>query len=185
MLYVEARQPAALPHQPSRRPQPARKMDPAGRAVQRDPPLGDGRLEEAAEAGDEPDAGQPPLPGRARLPQGGREGVGRGVGQRQLHGDQAGDDQGDAARVRRPGPRRRRAGRRPAEALGAEAGALDRARSRRSRTKASTSASPPRARSNASRASIASSGESPTSNPSPARSANRTPRNSDARADRA
>ena len=71
-----------------------------------------GGLEEAAEAGDEPDADQPPLPGRARLPQGGREGLGRGLGQRQLHGDQAGDDQGDAARLRRPGPRRRRAGRR-------------------------------------------------------------------------
>ena len=170
-------QPAALPHQPARRPQPAREMDPPGRAVQRDPPLGDGGLEEAAEAGDEPDADQPPLPGGARLPQGGREGVGRGVGQRQLHGDQAGDDQGDAARLRRPGPRRRRAGRRPAETLGAEAGGLDRRRSRRSRTRASTNASPPRARSNASPASTASSGESPTSNPSPARSANRTPRN--------
>ena len=113
-------QPAALPDQPPGRPQPAGEVDPAGGAVQRDPPLGAGGLEEAAETGDLANAGQPPLPGGARLSQGGREGVGRGLGQRQLHGDQAGHDQGDAARVRRPGARRRRAGRRAAEALGAQ-----------------------------------------------------------------
>ena len=35
------RQPAALPHQPARRPQPAGEVDPAGRALQRAAPLGE------------------------------------------------------------------------------------------------------------------------------------------------
>ena len=39
------RQPAALPDQPPRRPQQAGEVDPAGRAVQRAPPLGRARLE--------------------------------------------------------------------------------------------------------------------------------------------
>ena len=40
------RQPAALPHQPARRAQPAGQVDPAGRALQRDPPLGAQQLAE-------------------------------------------------------------------------------------------------------------------------------------------
>jgi len=45
LALQRGRQPAALPDQPARRAQPPGEVDPAGRAVQRDPPLGDGRLE--------------------------------------------------------------------------------------------------------------------------------------------
>ena len=61
-----------------------------------------------------------------------------------------GDDQGDAARVRRPRARRRRAGRGPHRPLGAQARRRGASCRRASASRASTSASRPRARSSAS-----------------------------------
>ena len=76
------RQPAALQDQPPGRPQQAGEVDPAGRAVQRDPPLGQqptgSDRQEAAPAREAERFYE-----RVRdFLQGGREGVGRGLGQR-------------------------------------------------------------------------------------------------------
>ena len=96
---------------------------------------------------------------------------GEAWGNAQLHGHQAGHAQGDAARLRRSGPRRRRAGDGRQKRWERKLAAVDRGARRRSATKGSTSASRPRARSNASPASTASSAAWPASPRSAARPA--------------
>ena len=60
------------------------------------------RLEVDREEGARP-RGRALLRARPRLPEGGGEGLGRSLGQPQLHGDPAGHPQGDDPRLRRPG----------------------------------------------------------------------------------
>ena len=87
----------------------------------------------------------------ARLPARRREGVGRSVGPRELHGHAPGHAQGDAARLRRPRRRGRRAEGRPRQALGASGSRRGPSIARAvPQSRASTSASRPRARSSAS-----------------------------------
>ena len=113
------RQPAALPDQPPRRPQQAGEVDPAGRAVQRAPPLGRAGLEEdpkqARTCRARPSASTRSCATSSRPP---RRSWGEAWGNASYMVTQAGHDQGDAARVRRPRARRRRAGRRPRRSAG-------------------------------------------------------------------
>ena len=150
------RQPAALPHQPPRRAQPARQVDAAGGALQRAAPLGARPLALDPARRRQLQGGAALLRRDPRLLQGGAHGVRRrGLGQGQLHGHQAGDHQGDDARVRRSGARGRRAGSRAASRAGRAPRALGGHGASSSATRASTSAFPPRARSSAWRACIA------------------------------
>ena len=154
------RQPAALPDQPPRRPQPAARSGSCRRSSSTRSTAGcaaswrqgPGARAACAKA-------RPRYYGVVRdFLKAARTAFGDALGQRQLHGHQAGDDQGDDARVRRPRARRRRARRggrvaRWEERLApwTEHGA------QLPRRRASTSASRRRARSSASRASTASS----------------------------
>ena len=121
------RQPAALPHQPAGRAQPARQVDPAGGTVQRAAPLGARPLAQHPARRRQLEGSAALLRHRARLLQGGEDRLRRlGLGQGRLHGHPAGHHQGDDPGVRRPRAGRCRTGGRARGALGAAPRAVDR-----------------------------------------------------------